>query len=405
LSENLVGQAIGHYQLREIIGQGGMSVVYRASQPRIDRDVAIKVIAAPYVRHPIFVKRFEQEMRATAHLQHPHILPVYDVGLDGNQLYMVMAYFSGGTLSRRIAGSAGGLPIDETLCITIQVASALDFAHRQGIIHRDIKPGNIMLDGRGNAYLGDFGIAQLADSQSLPAFGTYAYMAPEVAGGRPATPASDIYSLGIVVYEMLVGHRPFEAHDRRALLDVYAAIFKPNIRDARPDLPSGIQVVLEQALSPEPVSRPAYASALAQALLRASGLKGLPCAEVPYTPADGDSALSKAWRTEIDDDDWEGDGPLTPPPFDDPAWGGLDPGTDQASPPPTEPKASLPPTEVADRTHVTLLPVIPDLPVARPPRDPMSAVLVMFWVGLILALLGLAALAVVLLPGLARPAG
>lgn len=405
MNENLVGLSIGHYQLREIIGQGGMAIVYRASQPRIDRDVAIKVIAAPYARHPAFVRRFEQEMRATAHLQHPHILPVYDVGLDGDQLYMVMAYYSGGTLSRRIAGSPAGLPIEEILCVTIQVAAALDHAHRQGIIHRDVKPGNIMLDGRGNAYLGDFGIAQLADAEALPAFGTYAYMAPEIAEGRSASPASDIYSLGMVVAEMLAGHRPFEAHDRAALMEVYETHFKLGIRDARPELPPGIQVVLEQALSRDPVSRPAYASALAQALLRASGVTGLPCAETPRTPMGDEPAVLSGWPPVADDDDWDGDGPLTPPPFDDPAWAEDNPDTDPAAAPPPAPRESLPPTAVSYRSEMSVPMAAFIIPDRRRARVPMSAVLVVVWVGIILALLGLAALAVAILPSLARPAG
>lgn len=257
-----------------------MSVIYRASQPRMERDVAIKIIAGSYAHHPAFIRRFEDEARAYARLQHPHILPVYDVGLEGDWLYLVMAYMSGGTLARRIAAMLGGLPLEEIVCITAQVASALDHAHAQGIVHCDIKPGNILLDGRGNAYLGDFGIAQLDTKEHLPSQGTYAYMAPELAGGASAAPASDIFSLGVVVFEMLAGFRPFEAHSHGALLEAHSKPATPDVRRDRSDLPPGVQVVLEQALSKDPAARPLHATSLAQALMRACGLVGLPCADV-----------------------------------------------------------------------------------------------------------------------------
>lgn len=263
-----------------------MATIYRASQPRMDRQVAIKVIAGPYAHHPAFIHRFKDEVRACARLQHPHILPVYDVGLEGDRLYLVMAYMPGGTLGQRIAAAPDGLPLEEIICVTAQVAAALDHAHAQNIVHCDLKPGNILLDGRGNAYLGDFGIAQPAAGKEALPEGTYAYMAPEVAGGVQATPASDVYALGVVVFEMLAGTRPFEVHSREAVLNVHAALVTPDVRQRRADLSSGVQVVLGQALNTDPAARPLHATSLAQALMRACGLTGLPCAD----PANGASS-------------------------------------------------------------------------------------------------------------------
>jgi serine/threonine-protein kinase len=280
-----------------------MAVVYRARQARAGRDVAIKVIPPPYASYPSVVQRFENEARAAARLQHPHILPVYDVGVEGGRPYMVMAYLTGGTLRHRLvqaikdAGGAlpdldapdtqtdialpvAGLPLNEVICLTYEIASALDYAHAHGIIHRDVKPGNVLLDGQGHAYLSDFGIAQLGDAapegrSETP--GTFAYMAPEVALGEAATPASDIYALGVVVFEMLTGQRPYEAHDRESIIAAHERPIRPDLRVLRPDLPPGVRVAVMQALARSPESRPAHAGSLALALSRAAGLERLTC--------------------------------------------------------------------------------------------------------------------------------
>ncbi len=273
MDQTLVGRMLGPYQLQEIIGQGGIGAVYRAHQPSVQRDVAIKILSAPLAAHPAFLSRFGQEIRAIARLQHPHILPVHDVGLIDGQPYLVMAYMPGGALSQRIAAQGGGLPLDEVVRITAQIASALDCAHRAGIVHRDLKPGNILLDAQGNAYLADFGLAQIAEAVGLeyrqwPS--TLAYTAPEVMAGDPPSPASDIYALGLVAFEMITARRLPQGIDAQALLAARGGSYG-DIRSWRPDVPRGVGVAIAQALSANPAARPPLASSFANALGHASG--------------------------------------------------------------------------------------------------------------------------------------
>lgn len=274
------GQSLGEYELLEVIGQGGMAVVYRARQARIDRDVAVKVIIPPYSTHPKLVKRFEDEARAVAKMQHPHILPVLDVGVSQNQPFMVMSYVSGGTLTQRIQATPKGLDLFTTLCIATDIAEALDYAHAQGVIHRDVKPGNVLLDTQGHAYLADFGVALLIgenSKQEQQTPGTYAYMAPEVAYGGTASRASDIYALGMVVFEMLAGKRAYDVRERHELIAALTNEEPPDLGKHRADLPPGVRVAVMQATASDPESRPARATSLALALTRAAGLDRLPC--------------------------------------------------------------------------------------------------------------------------------
>jgi len=342
-------RTLGEYELLDVIGRGGMAIVYRARQPRVDRDVAVKVIVPPFSNHPFLVKRFEDEARAVARLQHPHILPVLDVGVEGAHPYMVMAYLSGGTLTRRIATTPGGLPLDDVICFATEIGSALDYAHTQGIIHRDVKPGNVLLDGQGHAYLSDFGVAILAGvdtSKENQTPGTYAYMAPEVATGSPATPSSDIYSLGIVIFEMLAGKRPYDVREKAELLAALASEDQPDLMDKRPDLPPGMRVAVMQALSPEPESRPAHASSLALAVSRGAGLDRLPCN--PRRPGTGPLAAAQPTITEAQ----------TPPPE-----AAQDEGRPETLPIPV-PSAELltPPPEPTPETVVPPSPAIESLP-------------------------------------------
>ena len=193
---NYMEKMFGNYAILEQIGRGGMSSVYRATQASIGRSVAVKVLLGSLIEQDNnFVERFNREVQVAANLQHPHILPVYDFGVSEGKPYIVMAYLQGGTLSDRIA--QGPMSLSEVLSITAQVADALDFAHNQGIIHRDVKPSNIMLDKQGNGYLADFGLAKIGSDAHTNLtgsgmLGTPDYMAPDFSELTGVTTAVDI---------------------------------------------------------------------------------------------------------------------------------------------------------------------------------------------------------------------
>ena len=202
------------YKLEERIGAGGFGAVYRARQSTIDREVAIKIILPNFANNPDFIRRFESEAYTIARLEHPHITPLIDYWRDPEGAYLVMRYLRGGSIRQALEdGPYEPLAASQTLD---QIASALDFAHRNQVIHRDIKPSNILLDEDGNAYLADFGIAKdltgsddgLTDDNVI--VGSLDYISPEQARNEPATPRTDIYSLGVTLYEMLTGEHPFK---------------------------------------------------------------------------------------------------------------------------------------------------------------------------------------------------
>ncbi|NDJ36198.1 MAG: serine/threonine protein kinase, partial [Chloroflexi bacterium] len=281
MAEDLSGQQIAGFRLQERIGRGGMSTVYRARQPVVGRDVAVKVIEGRLARQASYRQRFNREARVHAALQHPHVLPILDAGEDAGRAYIVMAYMPGGALSWRIHGKV--LPVPAAVRITAQIASAVDAAHAQGIVHADIKPGNILLDAHDNAYLTDFGIARVeGDPPVTRVPGTYAYVAPEVALGGVAGPLVDIYALGGVVYEMLTGDIPFPIDDSDSMVQVHRQAPIPDLQRARPDLPPGMALALRQALNPDPRARTPTAAAFARAL--AASAKGAAEQDVPPVP-------------------------------------------------------------------------------------------------------------------------
>jgi len=211
---SLVGKSLGQFRLVEHLGSGGMATVFKAYQPTLDRYVAVKVLPAYYARDPIFVKRFEQEARSVAKLAHPNIVQIYDFGEQDNITYIVMEYVDGGTLKDRLRQR--GLPVPDAVDFVIQAAEGLDYAHSQGIVHRDVKPANMLLRKDGHLLLSDFGIAKiLGGTTELTRFGTSIgtpqYISPEQGTGQPVDRRSDIYSLGIVFFHCLTGHLPFNA--------------------------------------------------------------------------------------------------------------------------------------------------------------------------------------------------
>lgn len=266
---DLIGRTLGPYQILDEIGRGGMANVYRAVQPSIGREVAIKVLPAQFLQDQTFVERFAREVQVIAKLQHPHILPVYDFGEDSGLYYIVMAYMPGGTLSERIRRE-GGLPLDEVTRLVEQMASGLDFAHEKGIIHRDFKPSNVLLDEKGNVYLADFGIAKMTESTAhltgSGVVGTPAYMAPEMARQGGVTHLVDVYALGVTVFEMLSGQRPYQAETPMGVMMAHGTEPIPDVRTVHPELPDAVQVIVERAMEKDPHRRIQSAGELAGGL-------------------------------------------------------------------------------------------------------------------------------------------
>ena len=213
---NLEGKLLGNrYEIIEKIGNGGMATVYKATDKVLKRNVAVKILRDEFTTDDEFIKRFEVEAQSAARLTHPNIVSIYDVGVDGNLYYIVMELIQGKTLKEIIVKEKGPLPWKWSINVSIQIASALEMAHRNNIIHRDIKPHNIIITEDGVAKVTDFGIAKAVSNSTITAFGTTIgsvhYFSPEHARGGYTDAKSDIYSLGVVMYEMLTGKVPFDA--------------------------------------------------------------------------------------------------------------------------------------------------------------------------------------------------
>jgi serine/threonine protein kinase len=264
------------YVINDLLGQGGMSAVYKATDPNLKRVVAIKLIHEHLSADPGFVRRFESEASAVASLRHPNIVQVYDFNSDNETFYMVLEFIPGETLGdrlRRLAGDNRKLPLEDALKFTLNISDAMGYAHQRGIVHRDIKPANIMLDVQGQAILMDFGIVKIAGGDSHTStgaiVGTARYMSPEIIRGETADNRSDIYSLGVTLFEMLSGRLPFVADSAMTLMMMHLNDPVPDVREFRGDVHPEIVSILSKCLTKDRNERYQSAGELSADLRRA----------------------------------------------------------------------------------------------------------------------------------------
>jgi len=288
-NDPLIGKHLGSYQILEPIGQGGMATVYKAMQPAMNRTVAVKILTAQMASNATFQARFKQEAQMIASLEHPHILPVFDLGEQDGLVYIAMRFMGFGTVQARMA--SGPVPLRDIARWIEQVASALDYAHQRGVVHRDVKPSNVLLDSQNNAFLADFGIAKWMEGSiqltGSAVIGTPQYMSPEQGQGLKIDGRSDEYSLAVMAYEMITGQPPFQAETPLAIVlkHVTEPVTPPSLLNAR--VPQAISDVIVKALNKEPSDRylttMAFAEALSAAIVSAPvpGTAQLPASAVP----------------------------------------------------------------------------------------------------------------------------
>ena len=301
------GQLVSHYEILEKLGSGGMGVVYKARDTRLGRLVALKFLPLHLSLHEEIKQRFVHEARAASTLDHTNICTIFDIGESaGGQLFIAMACYEGQTLREKVAG--GPLPLDEALGYALQMADGLERAHEAGIVHRDVKPANVMVTGRGRVKLLDFGIAKMAAvslTKTGSTLGTAAYMSPEQARGGPVDHRTDVWSLGVVLYEMLTGTRPFRGEYEQAIL--YSVVHEEPepVRAVRPEVPEALARVIERMLRKDPGARYQTMPQLRHALAPLRPAAGAPApgrAQRGAAPAEGEGPA------EEDSDTWLHDG-------------------------------------------------------------------------------------------------
>lgn len=259
------------YQLIEPLGKGGMAVVYRAQDLMLARQVAIKVLRADYSTHAAFQERFRQEARAAANLSHPNIVTVHDFGMDDGQLFLVMEFVRGMDLKSMIRRRAP-FSAKDTVDLMIQACAGLGYAHRAGLVHCDVKPHNLLVSPDMRLKVTDFGIARAlstirSDERSDVVWGSPLYFSPEQAAGLPPSPASDVYSLGVIMYEMLSGRLPFEGNSAEDLIRQHRDELPPPIMVLVPDLPPALGRIVHKVLAKEPSARYRTADQLGRVLM------------------------------------------------------------------------------------------------------------------------------------------
>ncbi|MGD2150964.1 MAG: protein kinase [Desulfobacterales bacterium] len=313
--EDLTGKQLGRYQIVDQLGAGGMATVFKAYQPRMDRYVALKVLPRHFSKNTDFIHRFSQEARLIAKLEHPHILPVHDYGESDGYTYLVMRLVEGGSLSDLLK-KHGKLELSKINSIISQTGGALDYAHKKGVIHRDFKPSNVLIDKFENCLLTDFGIAKMVEATSHLThtggiLGTPTYISPEQGSGQPIDIRSDIYSLGIVLYQMVVGDVPFKADTPMAVIFKHIQDPLPLPREQVPDFPEPVERIILKALAKNPDDRYSTAIELVNALRSAIDQPTAQILEVQETVLDPD-ATSLVKETPTDKEELPTKPPLEP---------------------------------------------------------------------------------------------
>ncbi len=277
------------YELEELVGTGGMSTVFRARDRQLERLVAIKILHEHYAEDPEYLERFRREARAVARLSHPNIVTVIDRGADDGRQYIVFENVEGENLKELVVRS-GPLPVRQALELAVAVADGLAFAHGQGLVHRDVKPQNVLLSSEGEVKVTDFGIARSLHvdhgmTQTGTVLGTGEYLAPEQASGKPVSPATDVYSLGVVLWELLAGDVPFTGDNFVAVALRHVNEPLPSLRARRPDVSPRLEAAVERALAKDPAQRFPSMAAFAEEL-RA-------CLAEPEAPPMDDLAVTR----------------------------------------------------------------------------------------------------------------
>jgi serine/threonine-protein kinase len=253
----------GRYQLIERVGSGGMARVFKAQDLALGRIVAIKMLHESLTGDPGFLQRFQQEAHAAANLTHPNIVTVHDIGQDKNRYYIVMEYVEGRTLKQMIRqhnGNGRAMPISRALDLTIQICAGIGYAHRAELVHCDVKPQNVLVSRDDRVKVADFGIARAISEATLSqatsqVWGTPQYFSPEQAAGEPATPASDVYSIGIILFELLTGQLPFSGDTPTALALKHMQEEPPTISGTNPTVPIQLDQIIQKVLAKEPSGR------------------------------------------------------------------------------------------------------------------------------------------------------
>ncbi|MCC7117915.1 MAG: protein kinase [Anaerolineales bacterium] len=258
----------GRYEIKSELGRGGMATVYHAYDPRFDREVALKVLPREMLHDPQFRTRFDRELKIVATLEHPAIVPVYDVGEEDGQPYFVMRYMNSGSLAKEI--EKGKFSLEDAAHLIEKIAQGLTYAHKKKIVHRDLKPDNILFDDTGAPFISDFGVAKVTESTSSLTgsgiIGTPAYMSPEQAKGEEVDGRSDVYGLGVILYQMLSGQQPYSADTPMGVVVKHITEPVPEILKMLPDLPPEADAVIKKALAKDKESRYATPNDLAKAL-------------------------------------------------------------------------------------------------------------------------------------------